>query len=398
MNVKAYVVYDDGTVKDVYSDNEVKYIDDAIYETGFENSSKGLYDVNLVPLDIDGLTWYLNDALLGSLAGDVKEGTKSVRFRNSGEIYTAESITNLYKISFSVAKFGSDSNASVFVDVSANGVNWINVTDAIDGSGIPVTTTTLERFNLVLTDSETFNSSSISDSSSLFVSIYKSGGNRVNLDELGFYSIYSGISHLVTMNDEGSINKILVKDNSYLSAEYSPTKEGYSFDGWYTDVTLTALYNFNTEVTSSFTLYAKWEETAPVDSQSLTITLSSLGASGGSYANNTPREFTVDNYSFEANTWLPNSGNIQGQANNFNLYNLDSLGQILNLTLTLTGASAHTVYAGTSQNPDQTVITSSISSNVYTYDFSNQTYEYFKIQNNSSAIYIVSIVVEYIPE
>ena len=37
-----------------------------------------------------------------------------------------------------------------------------------------------------------------------------------------------------------------------------PTKDGYVFDGWYTDEVYTTAYNFDDAVTASMTLYAKW--------------------------------------------------------------------------------------------------------------------------------------------
>lgn len=39
-----------------------------------------------------------------------------------------------------------------------------------------------------------------------------------------------------------------------------PTADGYSFVNWYTDNTLTTVYDFNTAVTSNKTVYAKWVE------------------------------------------------------------------------------------------------------------------------------------------
>lgn len=38
----------------------------------------------------------------------------------------------------------------------------------------------------------------------------------------------------------------------------NPTRQGYTFGGWYTDEALTKPWNFNDEVTGSLTLYAKW--------------------------------------------------------------------------------------------------------------------------------------------
>ena len=39
----------------------------------------------------------------------------------------------------------------------------------------------------------------------------------------------------------------------------NPTKDGYTFKGWYTDVNLTNEFDFNTPITSNITLYAKWD-------------------------------------------------------------------------------------------------------------------------------------------
>lgn len=39
-----------------------------------------------------------------------------------------------------------------------------------------------------------------------------------------------------------------------------PTKDGYTFAGWYSDETLTTEYDFSTPVTSDLTLYADWDE------------------------------------------------------------------------------------------------------------------------------------------
>ena len=53
-----------------------------------------------------------------------------------------------------------------------------------------------------------------------------------------------------------------------------PTREGYSFAGWYRDQELITEYDFDTPVTSSITLYAKW---TPVPPGSFTVTFNSDG-------------------------------------------------------------------------------------------------------------------------
>lgn len=51
-----------------------------------------------------------------------------------------------------------------------------------------------------------------------------------------------------------------------------PIRTGYILEGWYTDADLTTAYDFDTEVNSDFTLYAKWNE-------SYTVTFNSNGGS-----------------------------------------------------------------------------------------------------------------------
>ena len=68
---------------------------------------------------------------------------------------------------------------------------------------------------------------------------------------------------------------IIVKEGDKVSKPTDPTKDGYSFAGWYTDSALTALYDFNTPVTANITLYAKWK----VVGGSHTVTFDTAGGS-----------------------------------------------------------------------------------------------------------------------
>jgi uncharacterized repeat protein (TIGR02543 family) len=40
----------------------------------------------------------------------------------------------------------------------------------------------------------------------------------------------------------------------------APTREGYTFDGWYADESLGSLWDFDTAVDGSMTLYAGWTQ------------------------------------------------------------------------------------------------------------------------------------------
>ena len=50
----------------------------------------------------------------------------------------------------------------------------------------------------------------------------------------------------------------VVKKGNLVVEPDEPTKDGYSFGGWYTDVNCTTAYDFNTPVNEDITLYAKW--------------------------------------------------------------------------------------------------------------------------------------------
>jgi len=61
--------------------------------------------------------------------------------------------------------------------------------------------------------------------------------------------------------DDGSnVASKTVTRNSKVAEPTAPTKDGFTFEGWYTDKELTTAYDFDTKVTKSFTLYAKWKE------------------------------------------------------------------------------------------------------------------------------------------
>lgn len=47
-------------------------------------------------------------------------------------------------------------------------------------------------------------------------------------------------------------------DKKVTRPEVNPTKEGYTFVDWFSDESLTAVYDFNSRVRKSFTIYAKW--------------------------------------------------------------------------------------------------------------------------------------------
>lgn len=58
-----------------------------------------------------------------------------------------------------------------------------------------------------------------------------------------------------------------VNQNDKVTEPEAPTKDGYIFEGWYTDNSFTTAYDFETAVTKGFTLYAKWAEETKTDEE-----------------------------------------------------------------------------------------------------------------------------------
>ncbi len=68
--------------------------------------------------------------------------------------------------------------------------------------------------------------------------------------------------HTVTFNSNGGsdVSVLSAGDGEKLIKPTNPTRSDYTFIGWYKDELLTEEYDFESEVTSSFTLYAKWQK------------------------------------------------------------------------------------------------------------------------------------------
>ncbi len=60
--------------------------------------------------------------------------------------------------------------------------------------------------------------------------------------------------------DGSAVEKQTVESGDSVSRPEDPEKEGFVFGGWYADSDLTVPYDFDSKVTESITLYAKWTE------------------------------------------------------------------------------------------------------------------------------------------
>ncbi len=93
----------------------------------------------------------------------------------------------------------------------------------------------------------------------------------------GLVTLYARYTYKVEFNNNGCGSYYLsefVDIGSKVSKPYDPVEPGYKFDGWYKDSACTTVYDFNSAVTSNFTLYAKWTAvtTTPVPTTPAPIT------------------------------------------------------------------------------------------------------------------------------
>ncbi len=83
---------------------------------------------------------------------------------------------------------------------------------------------------------------------------------EVSSSSLNLYGRYLKDSCLISFESNGGtpIESYIVKCGVKISEPLPPTKTNYEFDGWYCDPYLTRLYDFDTVITGSKTLYAKY--------------------------------------------------------------------------------------------------------------------------------------------
>ena len=69
-------------------------------------------------------------------------------------------------------------------------------------------------------------------------------------------------TYTVTFDTNGGskVESVTVNKNKTVAEPAAPTKEGFTFGGWYEDRELTRSYDFSEKVTGDITLYAKWAE------------------------------------------------------------------------------------------------------------------------------------------
>ena len=81
------------------------------------------------------------------------------------------------------------------------------------------------------------------------------------LEDLTITARYSVLSYVATYYDGSQyLGEITAEYGQAFTVPATPTKDGYSFDGWYSDSALTTKYDFTNIATADICIYAKFDE------------------------------------------------------------------------------------------------------------------------------------------
>lgn len=91
-------------------------------------------------------------------------------------------------------------------------------------------------------------------------------GNLYYINDSGtLFKLSSGLKITFSTGAGSSVLSDSVMNGGKVSRPADPTREGYTFGGWFTDEACTQAYDFDAQVIGPLTLYAKWNEKPAVD-------------------------------------------------------------------------------------------------------------------------------------
>lgn len=194
----------------------------------FETGTKTAYAGASVALSSG--SWYMNDALLGTLSTDRKNGTKSVRMVNAGKLTMQfDRSTGAGTVEVYHAVFGSDGSSTWELYVSANGgVSWSKV-----GSTVTTSSTTLNKVTFT-----------VNQSGNVRFEIRKvsGGANRINIDDFTFTDYFASTAtrdNNMAMGNPSSAVSSTSYPNNYLMTKtqytlsYSDSKKTSNWVSWH---------------------------------------------------------------------------------------------------------------------------------------------------------------------
>ncbi len=180
-----------------------------------------------------------------------------------------------------------------FKNAKLNGINYatgaenftLNFADLASANNITLTASAIPysltyKVDGVADDVTSFNMDEVKDKKELkvladtaneqFKGWYFNGVKVTSVAELPLedgvvlYAKFGSFTHKVSY-DLGDSVQIQEVNRNDKPISYVPTKDGYTFAGWYADEACTIAYNFDTALNANTTIYAKWTQNVAVD-------------------------------------------------------------------------------------------------------------------------------------
>jgi len=140
----------------------------ATLNENFESGTKTAYTSGNVTLSSG--SWYFDNALIGDLSGDKKNGTKSARVRSAGALTMNFNVSGATSVKITHANFSTDSGANWQLQMSTNsGSTWTNV------GSINTSTATLATKTFTLTQTAPVR---------FKIVVSGTSGQRINFDDI----------------------------------------------------------------------------------------------------------------------------------------------------------------------------------------------------------------------
>ncbi|WP_193556127.1 InlB B-repeat-containing protein [Paenibacillus ginsengarvi] len=229
-------------------------------------------------------------------------------------LLTAEGTTTLGSFTFQDLGFSATSDNLLLDFIHITLIDAAGATiETIDnyrygGGGLRVGTSTV-KLSAMLNSNKLFQFKNVKSIKILWIFSDDADPSRLKLDNITIANAQKG-KYNVTFNSYGGtpVNSQSVFYNERATVPGNPTREGFIFDGWYTDPELTKPFAFTTAIKENTQLYAKWVlifYTVAFDSGGGTAVSSQTVFYGGNAINPMPAP-TRTGYTFEG--WYMDTG------------------------------------------------------------------------------------------
>ncbi len=204
-----------------------------LIEETFEKGTKAAYSE--ATINLNSGSWIFNDALIGNLTGDNKNGANAARIRNNGYLYTNFTTASTVKtVSINYAKYTNDADSKFQIQYSlTTDTTWIALSDTIS-----VNNNTLNKLSLA-----------VNITGQVRFKILKVDGNstRINIDDFVVVGAKLGsqnqsndntVNHILLGNPSNATYDIVNAENylleqPYFISSYSSSKGIPNWVSWH---------------------------------------------------------------------------------------------------------------------------------------------------------------------